>query len=172
LASLSLRTLTRATDGNGTVTGDVIDWGAKKGWYVKFPAASEASISNPSLILGLLAVVSVVPNGTVSDNCYGLPSAYLTLIDPITGLLDENIKGQITDANGVLVNISSIPLTNQRVTLVGNQLGCGAGKLCAEILSDPEKPCVGASCGKFGVNDKNSRLFWREIPTYRTGTQP
>ena len=172
LTSLALRTMTRASSGDGYVTGDAIDWGAKKGWYVKFAAPAEASLSNPTLILGLLAVVSIVPNATQNDSCYGLPSAYLTLLDPITGLLDENVKGQLVDTNGVLINISSFALTNQRVTLVGNQIACAAGKLCATILSDPEKPCVGPKCDSFTVNDKRSRLFWREIPTFKTGTQP
>ena len=195
LASLALRTMTRATSGDGYVTGDTIDWGTKKGWYVKFAAPAEASLSNPTFILGLLAVVSVIPNASQNDNCYGLPSAYLTLLDPVTGLLSENIKSQTVDANGVLVNTSSFAITNQRVTLAGNQLGCAAGKICASVLADPEKsaclgsgcntpppcvglgcttppPCVGAACNTISRNKNISRLFWREIPTFKTGTQP
>jgi type IV pilus assembly protein PilY1 len=164
LSSLALRTFTRqSSDGKGYVTGSAIDWTTKKGWYVKFPVTAEASLSNPTVALGLLAIISVVPNGTLDDNCYGLPSAYLTLIDPITGLLNTNINGQLDLGGGVIVNIASIPVSGQRTTFVRTSVGCTSGSNCVVGISDVTKPLT-----KLNAPVTNSRLFWREIPTFKT----
>jgi hypothetical protein len=87
----------------------------------------------------------------------------LTLIDPITGLLNTNINGQLDLGGGVIVNIASIPVSGQRTTFVRTSVGCTSGSNCVVGISDVTKPLT-----KLNAPVTNSRLFWREIPTFKT----
>jgi type IV pilus assembly protein PilY1 len=160
-SQLAERTFTRLPDGTGYVSGSQIDWTTKKGWFINFPETSEMTLANPTVAQGLLAVVSVVPNAANSDNCYGLPSAYITFVDLITGLLDVNVAGQVT-ADGTTYNLASVPVSDQRITLSRDATQrCTSGQNCTRIIGEKTDRTVSAA-------NRASRVFWREIPTFKT----
>jgi type IV pilus assembly protein PilY1 len=114
---LAARTFTRITlndadptngvVGQGYVTGAAMDWTNNKGWYINLPDTSEMVVSNPTMSQGLLATVSIAPAATSSNICFSGPSAYITFVDPITGLLNTGLFGTIT-VGGVTYIVASI----------------------------------------------------------------
>jgi type IV pilus assembly protein PilY1 len=160
-SQLEQRSMTRQSSGTAYITGAAIDWSTKKGWYIQFPGTSEMSLANPSIVQTFLAVVSVVPNSPSSDSCFGLPDAYITFVDPINGLLDQTVLGTTT-VSGTTYNLASTKLDDQRVTVVRVRLSTTpSGK--------QQAGAVGATSFKlFTFDDRSSRVFWREIPTFKT----
>jgi type IV pilus assembly protein PilY1 len=177
-SSLETRTFTRigasgAYQGKGYVTGNPFTWTSnnnthKKGWVVSFPATSEVSISNPLTLQGLAGFVSIVPS-TAGSNCGGAPTVYLTLLDPLTGLLKANMLGTYTDpVTNQTVFISSIPIDDQRVIAIRDttKSECAAGtKGCTRIVGDKTDTTVET------VNTR-SRLSWKELPGFKTRAAP
>lgn len=169
LSELQVRTMTRVTlddadptngvVGQGYVSGNAIDWGLKKGWYLDFPDTSEMMVSNPNLIQGLIAAVSIAPSTADPDSCFKGPLSYITFIDPISGLLTKDILGQTT-----LGLIASKRIEDQRVTIATDSTRgeCAAGEIsCVRIIG--QKTDEGGQ-----VRNTQSRLYWREIPGFKT----
>lgn len=168
--SLESRTFTRITaegdyKGMGYLTGDAFSWADKNGWFVNFPDSSEMTLSNPILVQGLLGVVSISPDSSTTGNCYGLPNAYITFIDPVTGLLNIDLSlGYFTDSNGKKHAIASIPIENQRVTFSRDATTdkCASGQLnCSRVIGEVTDKSIQS-------NNTTARIFWREIPSFKT----
>jgi type IV pilus assembly protein PilY1 len=149
--------------GQGYVTGAAMDWTNNKGWYINLPATSEMVVSNPTMSQGLLATVSIAPAGTSGNICFSGPNAYITFVDPITGLLNTGLFGTIT-VGGVTYIVASIKITDQRVTVSGDATtsSCASGQLnCTRIIGDTTDENASS-------NNTNARIYWREIPSFKT----
>ncbi|GAB4397273.1 MAG: hypothetical protein OHK0048_05030 [Rhodoferax sp.] len=162
------------TAGSRLVTGDTIDWGKAAGWYVDLTESSELVVNNPVISsLGYLAVVSISPASGASS-CSSAPNAFLTLIDPITGLLNEDLLGIIEvvmdDGTKKKGNKATIKLEagDQSVTLVkdrteqkdnkGNTLNSPS---CLRVVGDKTDLSL---CSRA----QNRRIQWRELFNFRT----
>ncbi len=174
-STLQSRTLTRADNGDGYVTGDAIDWSTKLGWYFNLPVSSEMVISNVLVTpLKLLGVVSISPV-IGSTSCSSAPNAYVTFIDPITGLLPQNVLGLMeVDVNGSVkkVNIASKKLASgdQMVTIARDRTnkasvtgltGETARNNCIRVVGDKTDLTL---CSQ----GQDRRIQWREIFNFRT----
>jgi len=149
------------------------------GWYVHLPASSEMVLANPQVTsLKLLAVVSIAPLSG-STSCSSAPDAFVTFIDPITGLLNQNVLGEmdvIIDDKTVKKKIASKKLSpgDQNVNFA------------KDATKKPDPKCTGSNCPPPPpgscirvVGDKtdlkacnagqNRRIQWREIFNFRTG---
>jgi len=170
---LAARTFTRVTlddadptngvVGQGYVTGAAMDWTNNKGWYINLPDTSEMVVSNPTMSQGLLATVSIAPASVSSSVCFSGPTAYITFVDPITGLLNTGLFGTIT-IGGVTYPVASIKITDQRVTVTrdATTAQCASGQLnCTRVIGDTTDES-GSS------NNTNARIYWREIPSFKT----
>jgi type IV pilus assembly protein PilY1 len=174
------RSLTRQSSGDGFVEGVAINWASKMGWFVNLPATSEMVVSNLQVTsLKLLSVVSIAPPSGATS-CSSAPDAYITFVDPITGLLNQNLMGEldvVVDGVSVKKRISSKKLASgdQMVTLAkdrtpkgttgtgtGTGTGGGGGFDCIRVVGDKTdlKLC---SMGQ------NRRVQWRELFNFRTG---
>lgn len=165
---LTARTLTRQSSGDGYVEGDPIDWSIKMGWYVNLPATSEMVIANPQVTsLKLLAVVSIAPISGASS-CSSAPDAFITLVDPITGLLYQNVMGEmdvVIDGKTVKKKIASTKLDSgdQNINIAKDRTKkCKAGDNCIRIVGDKTDKVISAG-------SQNIRIQWREIFNFRTG---
>ena len=169
---LVTRTLTR-TSSTAFLTGSTIDWATKKGWVMAWPTSGETVIANPVGLSDLVAVTSIAP-GTTS--CEDGPSAYLTFVDPISGLLNEAVMGTASvtvSGSTVTVNVASTPILDQKITIArdarrtGTPLSGAAAAQQDALQADQRKYLA---IGKRGTEDldkklKIQRVGWREIPT-------
>ena len=154
---------TNGVVGDGYVTGSAIDWSNSKGWYITLPATSEMVVSNPVITQGLLATVSIVPSAASADACFKGPAAYVTFVDPITGLLPKQVLGTIT-INGVKYSVASTLITDQRVTFArdATKTSCATGELnCTRIIGETTDKTAQSS-------NTTARIYWREIPSFKT----
>jgi len=190
LGSLASRTLVNfnGDDTKRYVTGDAIDWTAKKGWVMPLNVSSEMGLNNMTIANGNLLTVTVSPaparTGLDSDPCTDTPVARLMGVDPVTGLpngllgsaevIDPNnpIAGPSALPNYMTVMLASIPVNDQKGQFVGDlvgrgstQAGCANGSLACTAYegatSGGENPRLSSSLN-FG------RIFWREIPGLKT----
>lgn len=169
------RTLTRNSSGDGYVEGTAIDWTSKMGWYVDLPASSEMVVSNPRVsALKLLSVVSIAPI-TGATSCSSAPDAFITLLNPVTGLLNSDVLGEMTvvvDGKDTKKLIASTKLGDgdQMITIAKDQTaktGVGAGATtgapgtCIRVIGDKTdiKACS---------PNQNRRIQWREIFNFKT----
>lgn len=149
--------------GDGYVTGAAIDWTNNMGWYLDFPDSGEMTVSNPVITQGLLSTVSIAPASTSAEVCFKGPSAYVTFLDPISGLLDKSVFGSIT-INGVTYLLASIKITDQRVTFArdATKSSCAAGEInCTRIIGETTDITAESA-------NASARIYWREIPSFKT----
>lgn len=100
ITNLVTRTITTADDAR-TISGDIMDWASKKGWFFNFPSSSpsERVIANPQIRGGRLIFVTFIPD----DDCGG--SSWLYDLDLTRGLatsngdLDINNDGKVDDVD-------------------------------------------------------------------------
>jgi type IV pilus assembly protein PilY1 len=175
-AQLAQRTMVRVTlddndptngvVGNGYVTGANIDWTNNKGWYLNFPSTGEMTVSNPVITQGLLATVSIAPADTSADVCFKGPVAYVTFLNPISGMLDNSVFGTIT-IGGVKYTLASVKITDQRVTFArdATKASCASGQAnCTRIIGETTDITAESS-------NTSARIYWREIPSFKTKAQ-
>ncbi len=158
LKYLQQRVLARnATTGLGTMsepTGDTtpgVDWASQAGWYFRFAATTEMNVYSPLYLFdGLMGVNSIAPKGTSSTDCNVSSDGYLTLFDPISGLLPRNVAGKTT-VGGVSLNVASVKLksgdplrVSWDLTPKNPTIGPGSGG----SGSPKDDPCVGPDCKK------------------------
>jgi type IV pilus assembly protein PilY1 len=149
--------------GDGYVTGSDIDWTNSKGWYLNFPDTGEMSVSNPVITQGLLSAVSIVPAASSTEICFRGPSAYVTFLDPISGLLDKSVFGSVT-IGGVTYLLASVKITDQRVTFArdATRSACASGDLnCTRIIGETTDRTAESA-------NTAARIYWREIPSFKT----
>lgn len=154
---------TNGVVGDGYITGDAIDWTTKKGWYITLPAASEMVVSNPIITQGLLSVVSIAPSVAGAEACFKGPVAYVTFIDPISGLLNKQVFDTIT-IGGVKYLVASTMITDQRVTFArdATKTSCATGELnCTRIIGETTDRTAQSA-------NVSARIYWREIPSFKT----
>ncbi|MDZ7937932.1 MAG: PilC/PilY family type IV pilus protein [Rhodoferax sp.] len=152
--------------GDGYVSGSSIDWTNNKGWYLNFPDSGEMVVSNPVITQGLLSTVSIAPASTSADVCFKGPSAYVTFIDPISGMLDQSVFGTVT-IGGVVYTLASIKITDQRVTFArdATKTSCASGeKNCTRIIGETTDITAESA-------NSSARIYWREIPSFKTKAQ-
>jgi len=153
------------------VSGSVIDWSTKLGWYLPFNVSSEMSVSNAAMVNSQVAIVSVAPAPTTSpEPCYPTPQARITVVDAITGLPGSALLGT-TVVGSTTYWLASISISDQKVRISRDAVGtgtnyttgsCGNGTLnCSRIVGDK------TDTGVAGANT-NARIFWREIPGLKT----
>lgn len=172
-AQLAARTMTRiilddadplnGKVGDGYVSGASIDWTNSKGWYLNFPDSGEMAVSNPVITQGLLSVVSIAPATSSANVCFKGPVAYVTNIDPISGLLDHSVFGTVT-IGGVIYNLASIKITDQRVTFArdATKTSCASGERnCTRIIGETTDVTAESA-------NASARIYWREIPSFKT----
>lgn len=151
--------------GDGYVSGAAIDWTNNKGWYINFPDTGEMAVSNPVITQGLLSAVSIAPAATSAEICFKGPSAWVTFVDPISGMLDKSVFGSIT-INGVTYIVASVKITDQRVTFArdATKASCASGQSnCTRIIGETTDITAESS-------NTSARIYWREIPSYKTTT--
>lgn len=149
--------------GDGYVTGTAIDWTNNKGWYLNFPDSGEMTVSNPVITQGLLSTVSIAPASTSVEVCFRGPSAYVTFLDPISGMLDKSVFGSIT-VGGVKYLLASIKITDQRVTFARDATRsiCASGEAnCTRIIGETTDMTAESA-------NTSARIYWREIPSFKT----
>nr|WP_315495032.1 PilC/PilY family type IV pilus protein [uncultured Rhodoferax sp.] len=149
--------------GDGYVTGAAIDWTNNKGWYLNFPDSGEMTVSNPVITQGLLSTVSIAPAASSTEVCFKGPSAYVTFLDPISGLLEKSVFGSIT-INGVTYLLASIKITDQRVTFArdATKSVCASGEAnCTRIIGETTDITAESA-------NASARIYWREIPSFKT----
>jgi len=154
---------TNGVVGDGYITGDAIDWTTKKGWYITLPATSEMVVSNPVITQGLLSVVSIAPAVASAEACFKGPVAYVTFIDPISGLLNKQVFDTIT-IGGVKYLVASTKITDQRVTFArdATKTSCATGELnCTRIIGETTDRTAQSA-------NVSARIYWREIPSFKT----
>jgi type IV pilus assembly protein PilY1 len=189
LSGLATRTLVNVNndDTKRYVTGDAIDWTAKKGWVMPFNVSSEMGLNNLTIANSQLLTVTVSPapakTGADSDACTDTPVARLVGVDPVTGLpsgllgteeiIDPNDPcGGCALPNYMTVVLASIPVKDQKGQFVSDlvgrgstQAGCANGSLSCTAYE-------GASSGddnpRFATGLSSGRIFWREIPGLKT----
>ena len=169
LTELATRTFTRVTlddtnaangvVGDGFVTGGAIDWALHKGWYVQLKETSEMIISNPTISKGLVALVSIAPKDATADSCFNSPRAFITFLDPITGLLNKDLFLENTDSV-----VASKEITDQRVTLANDATNakCASGEVSCVRVIDPKNDFT------IKIANTAGRIYWREIPSLKT----
>jgi Tfp pilus tip-associated adhesin PilY1 len=191
LGSLATRTLVNFNDDDTKryVTGDAIDWTAKKGWVMPLNVSSEMGLNNMTIANGNLLTVTVSPaparTGLDSDPCTDTPVARLMGVDPVTGLPNGLLgdievidpskvppPGFIARPEYMTVLLASIPVADQKGQFVGDlvgrgstQAGCANGSLACTAYegatSSGENP-------RFATGLNFGRIFWREIPGFKT----
>ncbi len=185
LTNLATRTLVNFNTAGTqrTVTGDAIDWAAKKGWVMPFNGSSEMGLNNMTIANSQLLTVTVSPapakTGADSDACTDTPVARLLGVDPVTGLPNGLLSIQVEDTTAnfaipqyVTMLLASVPVNDQKGQFVGDlvgsgstQAGCASGSLACTAYegatSGGENPRLSSSLN-FG------RVFWREIPGLKT----
>ena len=190
LGSLATRTLVNfnGDDTKRYVTGDAIDWATKKGWVMPLNVSSEMGLNNMTIANSQLLTVTVSPapakTGADSDACTDTPVARLVGVDPVTGLPngllgsaeiidpDAPIAGPSALPNYMTVLLASIPVNDQKGQFVGDlvgrgstQAGCANGSLACtayEGASSDGEPV------RFATGLNSGRIFWREIPGFKT----
>lgn len=168
------RTLTR----NGTtayLTGGTIDWATKKGWVMNWPTTGEAVIANPIALTDLVGFTTIAPG---VSSCEDGPQSFLTFVDPIGGLLTDNVLGtaKVTlDGKEVTVNVASVSLMDQKITVARDARRTteltGDALVQYDTAHAADRKYLGV--GKRGTtsltrNVKVERIGWREIPTLTT----
>jgi type IV pilus assembly protein PilY1 len=176
---LVLRTLNRESSGNGYVSGGAINWSTKFGWYIDLPITSEMVVSNVQTVTPkLLAAVSIAPT-TGAASCGNSPDAYVTFINPITGLLTESIFGEMTvvgDPDPKLIASLKLEKGDQNITFSKDDTAKKDPK-CTGVDCPPITPgqCFGANGGKTQLKgcpqNKDRRIQWREIFNFKTGVE-
>ena len=154
---------TNGVIGQGYVTGAAMDWTSKMGWFVSLTDNSEMVVTNPTITQGLLATVSIAPAATSANICFSGPVAYVTFLDPITGLLDSEVFGTIT-VGGTTYKTASIKITDQRVTFSrdATNTSCAAGQQnCTRIIGETTDETAQSP-------NSAARIYWREIPSLKT----
>ena len=160
---LAARTFNRTATGDGYITGNTIDWTNNKGWYISLPATSEMVVSNPVITQGLLSVVSIAPSAASAEVCFKGPAAYVTFVDPVSGLLNKDVFGTIT-INGVKYSVASTMITDQRVTFArdATRTTCATGEFnCTRIIGETTDKIAQSA-------NTSARIYWREIPSFKT----
>ena len=170
---LEPRTFVGGTGLKRGLTGDVIDWSQRVGWHLPFNVASEMSVSNPTVALNELFIVSVSPPlppaKDETEPCFQSPQARLTVISSITGL-PSGILGKTTitkpDGRTEEVYAASTDVSDQKIRITPDTVSADC--------KGREYACVRAVKGTPGPEDKyrgnkrEYRLFWREIPGLKT----
>lgn len=143
-------TLTNA-GANRTVSGNKVDWGSQRGWYVDFPDSGERANVDPRLEYGTLVFPTTVPSNTAcAPGGYG----WVNYVDYKTGLAAEGSTGGYvglkTNTPPVGINLIMLP----------------DGKIVASVVEtgDPTPkpvPGVGFSTKTGGFQGK--RVIWREL---------
>lgn len=149
--------------GDGYITGGTIDWTNNKGWYITLPATSEMVVSNPVITQGLLSVVSIAPSAASAEVCFKGPAAYVTFVDPISGLLNKDVFGTIT-ISGVKYSVASTMIADQRVTFArdATKTSCATGEQnCTRIIGETTDRTAKST-------NTTARIYWREIPSFKT----
>jgi type IV pilus assembly protein PilY1 len=159
------------------VTGDAIDWSAKKGWYMLMNVSSEMGVNNLTIANNQLLTVTVSPapakTGLATDPCSDTPVARLLAVDPITGLPDGLLGSESITVGDTTTTymLASVRVVDQKVHIVKDlvgegsaQTGCGNGSLNCTAVE-------GATSGggkRLASNAGFGRIFWREIPGFKT----
>lgn len=197
LSTLVARTASRNSNGVVTLTGSVIDWDTKDGWYWNFPTASEAVLSNPSLNAGVLSFVGVRPvsadEATVA--CNASPNASLFTVDPISGKPERNSQG-VTTAGTEKILVAGTNFADQKISYASNnplrgrrtiRVNCTPGTPGCECVGEgDDRKCVkeeaicapgqrsfialGGTSDAVVCYSSTPRMHWREIPGIRTLT--
>lgn len=168
---LQPRTFVNQTGLERSLSGSAMDWSTMLGWYLPFNVASEMSISNPTIAIDQLLVVSVSPTLPsalgVPDPCVNSPQARLTAVSPITGLPSGLLgKRTITKPDGAKEELflATIGVSEQKVRISKDIVatGCDTGSAnCIRVIGKTE------DTGLKGP-DGSRRLYWREIPGLKT----
>lgn len=152
--------------GQGYITGATIgDWSLTKGWYFEWPATGEMTVSNPTIAQGALFIVSITPGDASANACFKGPAAFVTVVNPITGLLDSSVFGSITIGSSGY-RIASLKINDQRVTFSRDATNskCASGQAnCTRIIGETTDITAQS-------NSSSARIFWREIPSFKTQT--
>ena len=170
---LEPRTFVGGTGLKRGLTGGVIDWSKRVGWHLPFNVASEMSVSNPTVALNELFIVSVSPPLPPAEGetepCFQSPQARLTVISSITGL-PSGILGKTTirkpDGSTEAVYAASTDVSDQKIRITPDTVSADC--------KGRESACVRAVKGTPGSEDvyrghkREYRLFWREIPGLKT----
>ena len=175
----TLATRTYVVEPSGAyITGGAIDWGTKKGWSVRFPDLSEASLANVDRVGDLLAITSLVPGDTTGATCSASAKAYVTFIDPVLGLLNQNIIDVPPPTCSTPPCVVKPP-KNRLELPIGDTQVTFAAKPPTQCTTPPcsttPPPCVDAlgvgttaNTGSVKICQGIGRLSWREIPTFKT----
>ena len=168
---LEPRTFVDQTGFERSVSGSAMDWSTMLGWYLPFNVASEMSISNPTIAIDQLLVVSVSPPPAsapnVPDPCFNSPQARLTAVSPITGLPSGLLgKRTITKPDGTKEEffVATVGVGEQKVRISKDIVatGCDTGSTnCIRVIGKTEDT-------RLNGPDGSRRLYWREIPGLKT----
>ncbi|NTV11685.1 MAG: hypothetical protein HGA47_13065 [Zoogloea sp.] len=142
LSNLEQRTFTQVTNTDGTVyrtlSGNVLDWTTKSGWYVNLPQSGERVLNDPILQDGKVIFTTAAPS---TDPCKSAGDGWLIELDAITGQalpvspFDVNNDGKF-DINDRLGTTPTVP--------VGMKSTVGPGG--APLILNPD--CTGSDCGR------------------------
>ena len=148
----SLIQQTVTSNGNTrSITANAVDLSTMKGWYLDFPAAGEASVTDPAVALGALMFTTNLPSG--ANPCQPGGSSWLYVVDYRTGGL----------LNGSTVSWSATSLGN---TLASRILAVRlpSGQMIDLVRqSDASTTTTAVSLPPFSSSGK--RRSWREILT-------
>lgn len=171
---LEPRTFVGGTGLKRGLTGGVIDWSTRVGWHLPFNVASEMSVSNPTVAVNELFIVSVSPPLPPApgqpDPCFQSPQARLTVINSVTGL-PSGILGKtiitLPDGSTVEVYAASIGTNEQKLRFTRDSVtpGCTDGAFAC-IVSVEGGVLPASFRGR--PPTPPSRLYWREIPGLKT----
>ena len=183
LGSLATRTLVNVGDDmHRYVTGDTIDWSAKKGWSMFFNVSSEMGLNNLTIANNQVLTVTVSPapalTGAATDPCTSDPVARLVGVDPVTGL-PNGLLGSLADPNAkvnsilpIMYMLATVPVTDQKGQFVSDlvgrgssQAGCASGSLNCTAY---EGATSGGENPRLSSSLSSGRIFWREIPGFKT----
>lgn len=184
------RQATRHADGRVTLQGQTANWGNVDGWYWDLPANSEAVLSNPELLAGVIYFTAVRPVSAEVQAvaCNASPNAALYVVDPISGKAERNVLGTVP-LSGVITPISGSNTGDQRGGHAALAPGERPFKEVPCNAGEPGCVCKDGSCSRkervtqpgercyilFGSTSENKicynsapRMQWREIPGLRT----
>lgn len=151
--SLVTQTITAAGStalGTRTITANAVDWSAKSGWRVDFPASGERVNINPQLILNTLYVGTNLPN---ADTCTIGGSSFLYKFDISTGSIAAGDNTVATFTGDVLI---------QGITTV-QLAGSGSSGSIVTILTKSDGTLETKTEATPSSSTNLHRTSWREL---------
>ena len=153
-----------------------VNWTEQMGWYLFFNVESEMGLNNLTIANNQVLTVTVSPappkTGADTDPCSDTPIARLVGVDPITGLPSGLLGTETeTDVDTIITYVlASVRVADQKVQIVkdlvgqgSTQAGCANGSLNCTAVEG-----ASASGKRLNSNIGFGRIFWREIPGFKT----